>query len=322
MSEAETMERKFDVTGQAHLSLANISGSVDIQPGDDGVIVVSARKDASHGDAENTRIEMAQDANGAVMVKTDFGHSFWQWNGQPCDVHYTVRVPRASSVQLKCVSSNGAVKGLSGSFDLNAVSGDLTLADLSGDIKAGVVSGSLKAEKLQGTAHVDTVSGKVTLGASNFQSMHLSTVSGGIMLESPLGEGPYKFRSVSGDVKLLVPADTKCTVESTSMSGRLMANLPVTYNKKNGPRWHMELQGGGTEVALDSISGNLQIAGTDVSAPMTVAKDIGMPTTPPMPPTPAAESPVAASEQTRKDILERVEKGELSVTDAVELLRG
>jgi hypothetical protein len=63
----------------------------------------------------------------------------------------------------------------------------------------------------------------------------------------------------------------------------------------------------------------------DSTAPTTVVKDIGTPATPPTPPTPpapAAGTSVEVAEQTRKDILERVEKGELSVTDAVELLRG
>lgn len=325
MSELNTVERTFEVTGQAHLSLANISGSVDIEPGDDGVITVSAIKDTTRGDAENTRIEMEQDANGAVMVKTEFGNSFWRWKGEPCHVTYTVRVPRETSVQLRCVSSRGVVNGLSGAFDLSAVSGDLAVSDLSGDVKASVVSGRLTAQKLQGPAHIDTVSGAVTISSSNLTSLHLSTVSGNVSVESPLGDGPYKFNSVSGDVKLTVPADTKVTVDSKSLSGRLMANLPVTYSNKQGQHRHMQLQGGGVSVDFDSVSGALMITSPDTDAPMTAVKNIGIPISPPeppVPPAPSGASPEETAEQTRKEILERVERGELSVTDAVELLRG
>jgi hypothetical protein len=325
MEQTTTLERKFDVSGQARLTLANISGSVDIQPGDDGVIMVVAEIDNQSGDAERTRVDIEQAADGSVTAKTDYGESFWRWFGQrPCDVDYTVRVPRNCKLQVKCVSSRAAVRGLAGQFDLNTVSGDLTLAELSGSLKANLVSGGLSAEQLNGPADVETVSGRVELRASQFESLRISTVSGRIIAETALSNGPYRFHSVSGDVRLSVPADTRCSIDSNSLTGRLDTDLPVTYNQKVGQHWRMEVQGGGPEVRFDSISGALHMNSADVPVavtPMAEKDALTIPQVETKASEPAA-SPIEQAAQTRREILDRVARGEMSVDEAIEQLRG
>lgn len=333
MEQTTTLERKFDVSGQARLTLANISGSVDIQPGDDGVVLVIAEIDNQSGDPERTHVDIDQAADGSVTVKTDYGESFWRWFGQrPCDVDYTVRVPRSCWLQLRCVSSGAVVKGLAGQFDLNTVSGDLMLAELTGSLKAHLVSGGLSADQLSGPADVETVSGRVELRASQFESLRVSTVSGRVVAETSLSNGPYRFHSVSGDVRLSVPGTTRCTIDSNSLSGRLDTDLPVTYNQKVGQHWRMEVQGGGAEVRFDSISGTLHVngAGDTVAkspAPAVEAVPAGAPeSTSAESPAPASvpepASPIEQAAETRRDILDRVSRGELSVDEAIEKLRG
>jgi hypothetical protein len=333
MEQTTTLERKFDVSGQARLTLANISGSVDIQPGDEGVVLVIAEIDNQSGDPERTCVDIDQAADGSVMVKTDYGESFWRWFGQrPCDVDYTVRVPRSCWLQLRCVSSSAMLKGLTGQFDLNTVSGDLTLAELTGSLKAHLVSGGLRAEQLNGPADVETVSGRVELRTSQFESLRVSTVSGRVIAETPLSNGPYRFHSVSGDVRLSVPGTTRCSIDSNSLSGRLDTDLPVTYNQKVGQHWRMEVQGGGSEVRFDSISGTMHVNSSDAvvaqtPAPVTEATPAGAEESAPAEPgAPAVEAqpktPIEQASDTRRDILDRVSRGELSVDEAIEKLRG
>jgi hypothetical protein len=325
--EQQTIERKFDVQGQARLSLSNISGSVDIQPGDDGVIVVTAVKDTSRGDTERTQIDMEQAGDGAVFVETKFGENGWRWfGGRPCDVAYTVRVPRNCALRLRCVSSSSAVRGLSGSSEIANVSGDLDLSSLSGALKLNCVSGSLIGEQLAGPLEVETVSGGVDLRACDAGSVRVSTVSGRVSIETPLGNGPYKFHSVSGNVRLIVQPEARGSVHATSLSGRVTSDLPVTRSQRSGQNWQLELQGGGPEIRFDSISGNLSIERGSGSGPVAVAQAApsfavaeGVPV-PPEPPAPP--SPIETAEQTRRDILDRVARGEISVDEAVKVLRG
>jgi hypothetical protein len=333
----ETIERTFNVIGAARLNLANISGSVDIQPGVDGVVSVSAVKH-TNGDAEHTQIEIDQGADGSVNVKTDYQESVWRLFGQrPCDVDYTVRVPHDSAIVLRCVSSSGAVRGVNGELTLSTVSGGLDLADLSGSLRLNGVSGRIWGERLAGQMKVETVSGDVKLRDSQLSTLNVSTVSGNITLETSaaLANDPHHVHSVSGEVHLIVPAQTRCTVEGSSLSGRIKSDIPVTRSQHSGQRWHMELQGGGPLIRFDSISGNLVIkrdqrdhaqvaaqpepalAATEAELPSST-KDVttegnvqGIP-----------PKPIEDAEQARRDILDRIARGELSVDEAVNLLRG
>lgn len=327
----EHIERRYTVTGAAVLTVANISGTVDIQAGDEGVITVDAVKH-DDGDAEHTRVEIKQDDKGAVSIKTDYGESVWRFFGQrPCSVDYIVRAPRNTSLQLKCVSSASTVKGLTGKFDINTISGDSALSDLSGPMTLNLVSARLSGEKLSGITNVSTVSGDVVLTGGNFPTLKLNTVSGAVTVDTPLANGPYEFHSVSGDTKLIVQTDAGCTVDFSTLSGRLTSNLPTTHSEQSGRNRHVVLQNGGANVKFDSISAGLTIVNprktesATVGVSQNVLADPAMPM-PPMPPSAAApDIPTTAIDsavKARREILDRVAKGTLSVDDAVNLLRG
>ena len=64
----ETIERKFNVTGMAVLRVGNISGLVDVQPGEEGVIAVTAVKHTGSGDADRTQVEITQAEDGECGV--------------------------------------------------------------------------------------------------------------------------------------------------------------------------------------------------------------------------------------------------------------
>lgn len=258
----ETIERKFDIATPACLTIANIRGSVDVRPGNDGVVSVTAVKHLETGDPERTEIKIRQKGDGSVRIKTVFEKSSWplSTHRHPCKVDYIVRVPRACALKVECVSSRTAVQGLEGEFDLETVSGRVTLRDLSGRIKATSVSGKIFGERLSGSTVFESVSGQVFLTKSHVPIIIGSSVSGDLALETPLSEGPYRFKTVSGDVKMILPSEaSRCTVEFSSVSGRLKTSLPTVRSQRRRHRWHAELQGGGPEVRFSSISGNLTV---------------------------------------------------------------
>jgi len=334
----ERIERKFDVTGGANLIAANISGTVDIQAGDEGVITIVAVKHEG-GDAEHTRVEIGQDDKGVVTAKTDYGDSFWRFFGQrPCDVDYTIRVPSNTLLELKCVSSTASLKGLTGQFNLSTISGDVALSNLAGPLKINLVSASLNGENLVGAGDISTVSGKVTLAGCNLPKLKLSTVSGAVVIETPLADGPYDLHTISGDIHLAVQAATGCTVDFNTLSGRFSSNIPTTHSQQSGRSRRLVLQGGGAAVKFDSISANLLInsaqAVADANTPKSMMNETA--TTPvveglaPITPIPSSPAPqeeisdaaIASAAKTRRDILDRVAQGQLSVSDAVNMLRG
>jgi uncharacterized protein (UPF0548 family) len=252
----ETITREFDVAGRASLTLKNIRGSVEVRAGDERVVTVTAVKHLRSGDAKRTEIEIHQEEDGSVIAETLCEKNVWS-RQQPCRVDYSVHVPRTCSLSVHCVSSSTAVQGLEGRFALKSISGVIALQELGGRIRATSVSGDIVGKRLRGPLRLKSVSGQVLLIDSDVTACTGSSVSGDLVLQTPLGEGPYGFETVSGNVCLFLPPESRCTVEAASVSGRFRSALPVTRSRRRRGRVHADLQGGGPKVRFKTISGNL-----------------------------------------------------------------
>ena len=299
----ETIERTFEVEAPAKMVLGNIRGDVDIKAGDDGVILITAVKQLNSGSEKDTEIEIEQADDGQVTVRTKFENSISNWFGlnKPCKVEFTVQVPKNCEIKASGVSSNISVRGLEGSFDIHSVSGSLKLNDLKGPIKANSVSGSILGENLSGPLDGDSVSGKIRMMGSQFPEAVVKTVSGNVVIESPLGDGPYMFKSVSGKATLVVPGDTGCVAHHKSVSGRLKTSLPITRDRRYGSRGLAEIQDGGVDVTHKSVSGSLRIVTSENE------KIVEQHSTPERPQQP----------KNQLQILQKIDSGELSVEEAL-----
>ncbi len=330
----ETLEQVFAVSSPARLVLGNIRGSVDIRPGEAGQIHVSVVKHADSGNADQTEVYMGQDADGTVRVETRYREGgFLMFLRRPCRVDYSVRLPAACTLDVSGVSDTALVEGVQGDIRVVSVSGDLTLRDLSGALKLRSVSGRVSGERLAGALEVETVSGSISLSACQIAALNASTVSGSVVMESPLGEGPYRFKSVSGPVRLIVPAGTACTVRSSSMSGRFTSSLPNSGMRMSSGGGLYRIQGGGVEVRHTSVSGDLWVGPEGRSGPVetvfsaepAVASDMSpsaeaqaLEAQAPVPPEPPAVGPRPASAM---EILEQIENGKISVEEGLRQLR-
>jgi len=302
----ETIERTFEVGTPASLKLSNIRGSVDIQAGQDGVIEVTAIKFVNSGNEKKTNVIIEQKEDGRVIVKTDYENSISNWFGlnKPCKVEYTVCVPKDCDLNVSNVSGGVSVQGVAGQMNVNSVSGGLHLRDLSGSLKFSTVSGSIKAENLAGPLDLNAVSGRVRIAESNISEAVVKTVSGSIVMDTPLAEGPYMFKGVSGSLTLVVPEDTGCVAIHKSVSGRLKTSLPISKDKRYGSRGWLEIQGGGPEVTYKSVSGSFKVVTAEDEKIVEQRK--------PVKPAPQPKN--------QMEILQKIERGDLSVEDALEEL--
>jgi len=316
----ETIEKTFQVGTPARLIISNIRGSVTIQPGSEGVIEVKALKHGNSMSASDL-IDMRQDADGSVRVETRSNELFFGMFSVPPKVDYSIRVPQGVHLDASCISSGLDVSGLSGTFKLKTISGDMELNSLAGPIKLNAVSGDISGTNLAGVLELGTVSGRVRVTESNFPSADASTVSGDLILQTPIADGPYQFGSVSGSVHLLVPKDTHCKVEINSVSGKIRSSLPVSSLAMGHGVKVTQVGSGGTTIRLKSVSGGLSIETEGV--PATTVPDTNASATtfiPPAPPTPPAmTSPAPVSTE---EILQRIERGELTVDEAIKLMKG
>jgi hypothetical protein len=297
---SETIEKTFNVSSPARLSISNICGSVEIRPGEEGVIQVTAVKKSNSGDDKRTEIVITQEAVGTVKAATRFPDGGWNWvfGSHPCEVDYVVKAPPLCSLKINGVSSTVMAEGFEGAFSVNSVSGEITLRRLTGPVQIHTVSGDADGERINGTLDLDTVSGDLALKESALSSIKANSVSGDVRIGTTLTEGPYNFKSVSGDLVLTVPADTHCTGELHSLSGDLVSAFPITgYSHHHGSQT-VNVQGGGVKISLHSVSGDLSLD-CDGEIP------------------PAPEPAKTVSSEERRAVLERVERGELTVEQAL-----
>jgi hypothetical protein len=306
-----TVQQTFQVSSPARLYIKNIRGSVFVRAGEAQEIVIQAVMDPNSGRADNTHIELEQDAQGVVRAVTriDEASSPFGVGKVPCKVSYTITAPAACDVEIRSIASSVIVEGLQGSFQLNQVSGSTALTDLEGTFAIDSVSGSVTGLRLHGTfAKLKTVSGDVQLGDSRVVNLFARTVSGDIMIESPLADGPYSLETVSGDARLIVPPETHCEVISRSFSGKTYIGLSSTYLKQSGNSRQIVVQDGGPQVSFRSMSGSLSL----LTAEQIEHPAPHQPEIPPAPP----------DEPDRMEILERIGRGELSVDEGIHLING
>jgi hypothetical protein len=299
----ETIEKTFNISGQASLKLTNIRGSVEVRPGEADQIQISVIKHLDSGDAQNTEIELSQTADGSVLAATHFPEGWWSWllGSKPCRVDYVVKMPQAGRLKLRGVENSVFVDGLEAEFDLASVSGELSLRNLLGPVKINTVSGDVSIGRVSGSLDLVTVSGDLNASDARLNAINAKTVSGHLSLQTPLAEGPYKFDSVSGDVRLLLPAETRCSARLRTVSGEITSTFPGTDFLRSHGTLSIEIQGGGVPVTAGSVSGNLQLYPSGGSAPH------------------AAEKAPAGVD--RREILARIERGEISAAEALEQLK-
>ncbi|MFC1936698.1 DUF4097 domain-containing protein [Chloroflexota bacterium] len=298
----DIIEKNFDVSAPARLIIKNVRGSVKIQPGDAQTIKIKVTKHLNTGNPEDTEIILQQNEDGVVVAGAQFEiYGFSRINRQPCKVDFEIEVPASCSVRTKTVSAKSEISGLHGDFKFKSVSGSLRLEDLSGDLSATTVSGILVADKISGPAQLKTVSGGLKLTNSNCQSIEADTVSGSILAVTPIGDGPYRFKSVSGKVRLIVPKESACSIHASSLSGRFKTDLPVSNSSGGRRSWDVDIAGGGTPISMTSVSGSLFILSSLDAAPIS----------------PQVKR---KTREERLAVLSKLEQGELSIEDTLKEL--
>jgi len=307
--EEETITKTFECPDSAYLTISNIRGEVNIEPGEDNVIAISAQKSMSSGDTENTIIEISQDSDGKVAVRTRYDKSGLRIFGKfvPCKVKYDVRVPRNCSLKVRGVSNAARIEGISGDLDISTVSGDLDCRSLSGELRIKTVSGDVQGEGISAAARLEAVSGDIHLKKSDIPELRGKTDSGDIMLDTPLGEGPYEFNSVSGDIKLEINPLSGASVSSSSISGDIRTSLPVSWTDHSRNHHSMTILNGGVEIHHNSVSGDLFIASAEE---IGAAQDL------------LDEEFSKNTSLSHTEILESIERGEMSVEEAVGMIDG
>jgi DUF4097 and DUF4098 domain-containing protein YvlB len=297
----DEIQQEYSVGSPAQFTLNTVSGSVVVAAGDEGVIRVHATKSGSEEAKANTRIEIEQSGSSVtVHTRNDRSGGFFGKGGTMASVHFVISVPPATSVELHTVSADARVSGITGNLRVQTVSGDVSAADMQGESQLTTVSGDVTAERLSGTLTLHTTSGDARISGSSLRDFNLHSVSGDFYLDTPLTAGEHYYaNTVSGDLQLSIPEGTGVTVQMKTVSGEVHTGFANADIIKSGRRhWQGRINGGGANLEMHSVSGDLSIKGGDATGGET-------------------QSSVKAAE-----VLRALEQGEIDVEQALAQLRG
>lgn len=175
---------KFETDGTPKVSVSNINGSVRVEATEGKTISVESKQEGSEADRAKTTVEAKQDGD-EVTVRVCCGDSCSSGKiascNNPVPTHFTLKVPRDSSLEVSSVGAEVKVSGVAGSQEVSVVSGDVSLKGTRGQVE------------------VSSVSGDVELAPEALQDIEVSTVSGDVKLKLPRGAGAQvDYSSVGG----------------------------------------------------------------------------------------------------------------------------
>jgi DUF4097 and DUF4098 domain-containing protein YvlB len=261
----DVVDQVYQVSTPAELSLNTISGQATVRATETDEIRVRATKGGSDRARGNTRIDVQREGN-RVSIHTRADSSLFGGAGHlgrnMASVEYDITVPRDCAVEIKAVSADITLEGTRSQCRLQTVSGDVHIEDIEGASSVTTVSGDVAATGLRGTLTLHTTSGDARVAESNLRDFNLHSVSGDFEVATPLMHGEhYHANTVSGDLRLTVPEGTGVTVQMRSISGEVVSDFRDAEIIKSGRRhWQGRINGGGANVEMQSVSGDLRIA--------------------------------------------------------------
>lgn len=233
-------------------------------------------------------------------------------------VSLDIEVPRAAAIVIETVSADIETTGLAGDQRYRTSSGDLVLRDAGGRIALESVSGDVTISATDRLAtQIQTVSGDVELRAATIHELHATTTSGDLDIAAALeGAGPFRIETVSGDGVLAIDGDLR--VETTTVSGDLHSDLSARAEGRRGQRT-LVIGTGQPVLTFKSMSGDLSVVGPRQvrTADPTATAAARQPVAAPVEPRPQPNGAIAAAyDEARLGILQALERGQIDVTEA------
>lgn len=299
----EKQEHEFKVGSPARLVVRNIRGLVELLPGEDEVIRIEVAVHNDDGNADDTRINLNQEKDGTVRAEVKMEEViFGIGRRRPLRVDFKIHAPAKTDISAKTVSGKVLASGFEGEIELGSVSGAIEVENLTGFLDLDAVSGRITGTGLKGEGKVDAVSGRLDLRDCDFETLKASTVSGKALVQTAFGEGPYKLSSVSGSVTLVAPEESGCQVDASAVSGRFYTDLEVSSSQVSRRHWKVVLGEGGPNVRMSTVSGRMKLLSSFDAKGKVPGAVNGM------------------SREKRRELLDKLSEGEISVDDAMKAL--
>ena len=262
---SRTVTRTVDLASGGTVTLDTYKGRIDVRTWNRNQARMEVRiegDEQSRVDNTNIRIESSGDR---LDIETDYDELkdnqgllglFRLSSTDRPSTHYTLTVPRTTTLTVDTYSAATTVTDLKGTLRFDAYSAALTVERLTGTLRADTYSGDVDVTGLDGSLQGDTYSGTLRVDSLSGR-VAFSTYSGSATLGFAALTGDCRFDSFSGDVTVTLPASAGAVVETEE--GALDSDLPLRIERIGDDRVRGTLGDGGPRLRFDTFSGTLSV---------------------------------------------------------------
>ena len=184
-----------------------------------------------------------------------------------------IRVTEVARLSASSQSGSTRLTRVRGEVNVSTIGGEIFVRDSTGSFKLHAVGGSVDADDLGPATtgdvfEADTIGGDIVLSRVRHQRLRVNTVSGEADYTGPLSHaGRYSFQSISGRLRLTLPADSSFRLSGTlGPNGDLRNDFRPSSSEKDSVskrspmRQIDEIVGSGdASINISFFSGSIQI---------------------------------------------------------------
>jgi hypothetical protein len=253
----DRLEKTLKLDPGGRFTLDTDLGSVTVTGSDSSdvrLVVTSRRRDLD----DLLRFSFQENPGSvSVTARRKHGHVFRWFGGHSGSVHYEIRVPASTLLDLD--TSGGAIQivGMRSEARLETSGGRIVVRDLVGDLDGHTSGGGIDLERIRGRVNVRTSGGGIDA----------SDIDGPI--EADTSGGSVRLDRVSGDIRA---HSSGGGIHIFEAGGRVVADtsgggIDATFARGNARGGSLDTSGGGIEVALDPTVGlQIDASGNSVRA--------------------------------------------------------
>jgi beta-lactamase regulating signal transducer with metallopeptidase domain len=251
-----TFDRNLTFSGKLDLSVSTGAGSITFTRGAanqihiHGIVRVKQNGDPAQAQQIAANPPIEQQGN-TIRIG---GH---QENLHDISISYEIEAPADTVLNAATGSGNITDTGVGQDAKLSTGSGNITATGIDGGFAAQTGSGNIAIDNAgQGDAKAQTGSGNIDLKGVH-GSLKAQTGSGTIKA-SGTPSSPWKLQSGSGTIELST-GNAPMNLDASAGSGTISTQAATTQTSTDKHHMHVQLNGGGPEVRVETGSGSIRI---------------------------------------------------------------
>lgn len=148
-------------------------------------------------------------------------------------------VDSVKKIEFKNIEGGVAFRNIAGGIVASTYRGDLTVENSGGAIslesgEGNIVAYEVNPGQIGDLFKVKTNSGSISLQKLEHRQIVANSISGTLLFNGKfLSGGQYNFKTSNGSIRLMLPADSSCSVQATYGYGTFNSEIPLKYLTEN-----------------------------------------------------------------------------------------